>query len=349
MNTKMLKGHPLGFHRVLDEPKVLPQNALRLDPTGNLYSNELAIDVEYLQIDAASFQQLKSFCKTESDMKSHILDIVSTRGKMQNPVTGSGGMLLGKVSFIGVDYPKSDVRCGDAVATLVSLTATPLEINRITGVDFERERIAVEGRAILFERSLFAKMPTDMSQGAALAVFDICGAAPLVLRHASPGDCVFVMGLGKAGKCVVSALRQRLRDQIKIIGIDGHETSVEFCNKNYSSTGDDFAVINAQDTVHVMNWVEKKTNGKMSDLSVNLVNVPNTEMSAVLATRNRGKCIFFSMATDFQKASLGTEAVGLDLDLLMGAGFVEAHADDMMDLVRADENLKNYFERHFGS
>ncbi len=56
-----------------------------------------------------------------------MLDIVATRGKMQNPETGSGGMLVGTVEEVGPESPLG-LQVGDRVATLVSLTLTPLVI-----------------------------------------------------------------------------------------------------------------------------------------------------------------------------------------------------------------------------
>ena len=53
--------------------------------------------------------------------------IVATRGKMQNPETGSGGMLVGTVEEVGPESPLG-LSVGDRVATLVSLTLTPLVI-----------------------------------------------------------------------------------------------------------------------------------------------------------------------------------------------------------------------------
>ena len=46
---------------------------------------------------------------------------------MQNPVTGSGGMLTGVVEEAGPDSPLG-LAAGDRIATLVSLSLTPLAI-----------------------------------------------------------------------------------------------------------------------------------------------------------------------------------------------------------------------------
>src|SRR5690349_9473629 len=120
---------PVGLHRVLEPAGAcLPQAAARLDASPELWPDEVRIDIETLNLDAASFRQLSE--KHGGDgpaIRAEVLDIVATRGKMQNPVTGSGGMLIGTVAEVG---PESTLglAAGDRVATLVSLSLTPLVI-----------------------------------------------------------------------------------------------------------------------------------------------------------------------------------------------------------------------------
>ena len=56
MNTS---SSPLGLHRVLEPPGVLPQAAWRLDTRPALWPDEVRIRVERLNLDAASFRQLR--------------------------------------------------------------------------------------------------------------------------------------------------------------------------------------------------------------------------------------------------------------------------------------------------
>lgn len=342
------KGDELGLHRVLDHPKVLPQNAKKLDSTSQIYPNELLVGVTALQIDAASFSQLKNQHHEAQAIAAAITEIVQERGKMQNPVTGSGGMLLGQIEAIGPDYPDKTLRVGQKIATLVSLTATPLAINEIHSVDMTKERVHVSGKAILFERSLYAVLPDDIAEGAALAAFDICGAPLLTVNHVKAGQTVFILGLGKAGKSVIAGLRHRFADQIRILGADANEKAVAFCSDYDSQQPSAYAVLNAKDPIAVAKWVLDHNEGRLADVTVNLVNVANTEMPAILATRDRGVVIFFSMATDFQKAALGAEASAKDVELLIGSGYVRGHADFMLELLRSDTALRAYFEKEFG-
>lgn len=348
MNNLSAQSRELGLHRVLDEPKVMPQNALKLDSQSPLAPNEVKLAVEILQIDAASFAQLKTVCPDEASFKSHVMEIVAGRGKMQNPVTGSGGMLLGRIVEIGSDYPDKKLVVGQKVATLVSLTATPLKLTRIDCVDFGKERVFVTGEAILFERSLYAVMPSDLSEGVALASFDICGAPLLTVNHVKAGDTVFLLGLGKAGKSVLAGVRRRFANKVRVLCADASASAVAYAKAADAGFSGASSVLNARDPIAVADWVRAQNNGKLADVTVNLVNVSNTELPAILATEDGGRCLFFSMATDFQKATLGAEAAGKDVQLIMGSGYVKGHADFMLELVRNDKNLRDYFEKEFG-
>ena len=73
---------------------------------------------------------------------------------MHNPVTGSGGMLVGTVDEVGPESARSASRPGDRVATLVSLTLTPLrDQDGLARWDGRSEQVPCDGHAILFGRS----------------------------------------------------------------------------------------------------------------------------------------------------------------------------------------------------
>ena len=97
---------PLGLHRVLDPSGVLPQAAWRLDPSPAIAPDEIRVRVDRLNLDAASYRQLRETYAGDPDkIRAAVLDIITTRGKMQNPVTGSGGMLTGTVEEVGPHSP----------------------------------------------------------------------------------------------------------------------------------------------------------------------------------------------------------------------------------------------------
>ena len=146
----MMKPCPYGTHRVLEPKGAMPQAALRIDSGMSMQANEMLIEVETLNVDSASFTQIREACGGDpANMAEMILDIVNTRGKMQNPVTGSGGMLLGRVKAVGPDFPEQ-LAPGTEIATLVSLSLTPLTIRNIKKIHLDTDQVDIEGEAILF-------------------------------------------------------------------------------------------------------------------------------------------------------------------------------------------------------
>ncbi len=96
----------VGLHRVVEPRGVLPQAATRLDTDPVIGPDEVRIAVERLNLDAASFRQLREEAGGDGDaVRARVLEIIRTRGKMHNPVTGSGGMLIGVVDAVGPESP----------------------------------------------------------------------------------------------------------------------------------------------------------------------------------------------------------------------------------------------------
>jgi len=235
---------PLGLHRVIEPPGVLPQAAWRLDASPAIAPDEVRIRVDRLNLDAASYRQLREAYSADPDkIRRAVLDIITTRGKMQNPVTGSGGMLTGTVDEVGPNSPLG-LTPGQRVATLVSLTLTPLQVtDGLSQWDGQSEQVPCEGHAILFARSIAAVLPDDLSAELSLAVMDVCGAPALTSRVVTKGakaakvvedadvtkgaevvegPVVLVVGAaGKSGSLSAAAARQA--GASKVIGVVPNE------------------------------------------------------------------------------------------------------------------------------
>ena len=335
-------GDPLGLHRVQEPLGVLPQAAQRLNPDLPIRDNELLIAVDVLNIDAASFHQLKG---TGADVGAQISAIVTERGKMHNPVTGSGGMLLGTVQEVGERYP-GDLQVGDRIATLVSLTLTPLQITRIKAVHLDRDQVEIEGHAILFESGLMAVIPDDIPQGAVLAALDVAGAPAQVARVVRPGMTVGLMGTGKAGTLAAAAARDILGATGRLVGFDIDERPLE----RLASWGylDDGRTVDATDPIAVRDAALAMTDGQGCDCVISATSVPNTEMGAVLACKQGGTVIYFGMATSFTAAALGAEGLGRDVTMVIGNGYVPGHADTTIKLLRTHPQLSAWFIQRWG-
>jgi len=336
-----------GTNRVIEPQGVLPQAATKVDNTMSIYDNELLIDVITLNIDSASFTQIKKACNSDkTKMEEMILGIVKDRGKMQNPVTGSGGMLIGTVKEIGTNFPDKTLKIGDKIATLVSLSLTPLKINQIKDIKLDNDQVDIDGTAILFETGIFAKVPTDFDQKLVLAALDVAGAPAQVDKLVKEGDTVAIIGAaGKSGTlCAYQAMKKATKTG-KVIGVVNLEEQIkELKDLNLC---DEVVLADATNALEVYEKVLAVNNNEQVDVTINVVNVQNTEMSCILITKDTGMVYFFSMATSFTKAALGAEGVGSDVTMLIGNGYTKNHAELTLNLVRESKEIRELFEKKY--
>jgi L-erythro-3,5-diaminohexanoate dehydrogenase len=335
-------GSPLGLHRVIKPAGVLPQAAWQLDNDPALWPDEVRVRVDRLNLDAASFRQLRDATGgTPEAMRAAVLEIVADRGKMQNPVTGSGGMLTGVIEEAGPDSPLG-LAAGDRIATLVSLSLTPLAItDGLARWDGRAEQVPCAGHAILFGRSIAAVLPGDLPAGLALSVMDVCGAPALTERVVLNASAPLVAILGAGGKSgSLSAAAARRAGARGVIGVV--PTEQEAAAVRAAGLADQVVIADARNPVGLAAAVQSA--GGPADVTVVCVDVPGCEGGAVLATAQGGTVIFFSMATSFTAAALGAEGMAADVTMLIGNGYVPGHADLALDLIRAEPGVRGLFE-----
>jgi L-erythro-3,5-diaminohexanoate dehydrogenase len=319
---------------------------LRVDNDfSRLFKGEVLLAVETLNIDAASFTQMEK----EGDPGDIVHRTVAQRGKQHNPVTGSGGMLLGRVvQVVREGRPAGEVlSVGDRVATLVSLSLTPLRVDSIDAVRPASAQMDVKGEAVLFASGAYAKLPGDMPERLALAALDVAGAAPQVARLVKPGAVVVVLGAGgKSGILCVAEARRRGGKEACVVGLEASPKAAEelrglgFC--------DVVVAADATDPIAVRRAVLEATKGREADVTFSCVNVPDAELGAILATRDRGIVYFFAMSTSFTKAALGAEGVGKDVDIFVGNGFAHGHAEHTLGMLREMKGVRGVFEKRYG-
>ncbi|GAB3287294.1 L-erythro-3,5-diaminohexanoate dehydrogenase [Kineosporia babensis] len=369
----------LGLHRVLEPEGVLPQAAWRLDPAAPVGEDEVVLAVERLNLDAASFRQL--FEEHQGDgaaIRAAVRAIVQERGKMHNPVTGSGGMLIGTVLEVGPASPLG-LKEGQRVATLVSLTATPLRLDDLSEWDGRSEQVPCSGRAVLFGRSIAAVLPEDLPAEQALAVFDVCGAPSLTARvvgevgakgmtigypgralpdegdltvvsgsrtgqSTRPGSVVCVIGAaGKSGSLSLAAARSAgAAHRIGVVRSPEERQALLAASRlDPQPLATTVIVADARNPVLLAEKV--RAAGGPADVTVLCVDAPGCEHAAVLATAERGTVVFFSMATSFSAAALGAEALAADVTMLVGNGYSVGHAELALREFRASAGVRALF------
>lgn len=344
----MPMGNKYGTHRVIEPVGSMPQTAQRVNNDMSVvYDNEILIDVIALNIDSASFTQIEEEAKGDIEkIKAVIMGIVATRGKQQNPVTGSGGMLIGKVAKIGSALAGRDLKVGDKIASLVSLSLTPLKIAKILKVHPEIDRLEVEAQAILFESGIYAKLPADMDEGLALAALDVAGAPAQTAKLVKPGMSVLVLGAGgKSGiLCCYEAMKR--------VGPTGRVIANIHSNRSRTTLVDlklahEIITADATKPTEVLDAVLAANGGREVDLCINCVNIPLTEMASILPVKDDGIVYFFSMATSFTRAALGAEGIGKDVTMIIGNGYTKDHAEITLWELRENPGLRRLFETQY--
>jgi len=254
-----------------------------------------------------------------------LLTLVKERGKLHNRVTNSGGILVGKVSAVGAAYPNPPA-VGTRIATLASLTLTPLRLVELGPVDAESNSIRARGTAFLFARSRWTEVPRDIPEAVALAAFDVAGAPARVKARTRAGMRVLIVGAGNSGTLAAIAAVEAGAGEVIVTDISERRLS-RLTSLGLSTLRTELA--DATDAIEFASRV-----GSLSDLTVSCVDRPGVELGCVLATRADGHILFFSMTTDFARAALGAEGVGSGATLEIGNGFYPGHAHLVIDILR---------------
>ena len=343
-----LKGNKYGTHRVIEPKGVLTQAAWKIDnDMTKHYSNEIICDVISLNIDSASFTQIEEACGgDEQKIGEMIMGIVAERGKQQNPVTGSGGMFIGKVAYIGEDLKDRDLKVGDKIASLVSLSLTPLKIEKILAIHKDIDRVDIIGQAVLFESGIYAKLPDDMSEPLALAALDVAGAPAQARKLPKEGDSVLILGAnGKSGVLCGYEAMKKVGPKGNVVGVVRNPAQVPALME--LGVYNKVIVASATEPIAVLDAALAANDGKEYDISICCVNIESCEMSAILPGRDDGIVYFFSMATSFTKAALGAEGIGKDVTMIIGNGYTKDHAEITLNVLRENEKLRKLFDEKY--
>lgn len=343
------KGNPYGTHRVLEPEGALPQAALRVDNDfSEIYDNEILCDVSTLNIDSASFTSIKDRAENNPEkIASIITDIVNRFGKHKNPWTGSGGIFIGKVSRIGEALKgKIDLREGERIASLVSLSLTPLRIDEISKIHMGKDQVDIRGQAVLFKSGVWTKLPADIPAPLALALLDVAGAPAQTERLVRPGGTVAVIGArGKSGLLCCYQAKKKAGPDGRVIAIVHREEGKE--DVEQAPFVDRVIIGQADRPLDLWRKVDKETEGRLCDLVISCVSRENCEMGAIMIAKDRGKVYFFSMATSFTKAALGAEGIGKDVEMIIGNGYCEGHAELALNIIRRSPYLRELYARRY--
>jgi len=328
----------LGTARVLEPQGALPQAALRLDTNLPVQRYEIEVAVDMLCLDSTSFRQLvESSDRDPARIGNAIAKIVADRGKMHNPVTGSGGILTGTVRAVGSAF-QAPPPLESRIVTLASLTLTPLRLESIGEVDPGSPHIPVSGTAYLPWTAPWTTYPEHTPLDAALAALDVCNAASQTAGLiGATTRTVLVLGGGHAGLLALAAARDTLSPEGVTVLMDADE---RICERARRLRLCDTALrVDLRDAVGALQALEAAGIPR-ADVTVVVVNATDCEAAAILLTADHGTVLFFSMATSFTKAALGSEGMASSARMLVGSGYAPDRGEYALELITRDERLQ---------
>jgi serine/threonine protein kinase len=296
-----------GLHRVLGED-ALPQLAMRLDNTASIAEDELLLSVEAVCIECSSVRQME---QNYTDVIAGIMDIVPERGKMHNPSTNSGGLLIGTIIQAP---PHLHLNNGDRIMPLCCLSSIPLRLDRVSPSPF-RHIFHVSGQAIVFPCHSVLKLPSALSPDLALCAFEAAAGLSRVESIVKNSNTTCVVGCGRKGMMALCYLR-KVFPTAYIIGFDKSESSLERATTlNVANKLFKVDVTNALELLSLLNDI-----GIDIDVVLNCISVPQPVFPGILIPREGGTLIFCGCLP-----SLGQmRASGKDVCVVFGRSVVSS-------------------------
>lgn len=336
----------LGSWRAVAPSGTMLHIADQVDADSPANEHEAEVDVEMLNIDAASYRQLRESCSGDpAAMGAAIRDIVFRRGKMQNPVTGSGGVLIGLLTSVGSARRErgEDAPTGSRVIPLASLIATPLRLDSVGPVDPDDPQVPATGRAVVTGRMSWAIVPDDLPLSAVLTAIDVYPAASHTRDLARAGGHVVVLGAGHAGLAAVAAAREGVGQGGRVTVVDVSGRALERARRIDPAVTT--VLRDATQPVAVAQDAAR-LGLRPADLTLLCTTVPGCEGTAILLTSDEGTVLFFSTATSFAAAALGADAVSSLASLSIPNGYTPDRGNYLLDLLRRTPPLLDSFTRH---
>jgi len=185
-----------GLERVLEPRGTVPVTAWKLDNSKTISPSECRISLELMHLERDCFQQLCSECGfEEAKIIAKILDLVNRRGKLHNPFTNTAGQFFGTIEEMGSEFEKSSpYHVGEKVFCLTTMTAHPLFIDKIHGIDYNYGELAVTGYGIVFMNSPLTKIPQGLQMNYTMATFDEAASLHNIHQLAKEGIRYLVIG-----------------------------------------------------------------------------------------------------------------------------------------------------------
>jgi L-erythro-3,5-diaminohexanoate dehydrogenase len=140
-----------------------------------------------------------------------------------------------------------------------------------------------------------------------------------------------------AGLVAIAAARDSLRAGATVALMDSDE---RICRRARDLELCDVAICaDLRDAVESFRRLQEAKVAR-GDLTVVVVNAADCEAAAILLTAGHGTVLFFSMATSFTKAALGSDGLSSQARMLVGSGYAPHRGAYALELIGRDDRLQ---------
>jgi len=326
----------------------MPVYAWKLDNTLPTSDSEILIKLEKLHIESENFNQL--YFETMGDekkIKENLMSIVSQRGKVHNPFTGTGGLLCGVVESIGKNCKeKGDIKVGDEVVVLVSLTMLPLYLKTIKSIDFAYGIMSVEGYAICYDGCPMVKKPRDINWDVMLCAFDESASIFEVTKLAQDKNDLLVIGSSSISTILYGlALKDIKKPDGKLVALiygdkitDSFQKFAKKRDEVCKLVFDEVYKMETSDLQSIVPLITKKGE-RLFDLVVNCSEQNGAEAVSVLSTKEKGDIFFSNLTNNYTYAIFIQESINREMNIRCSSGFVKEYQDFMIDFLQKHKDM----------
>lgn len=325
-----------GIKRVLEPQHVLPTSAWRLDNSRNIYPDELRVSIKRIHLEG--FKQICTEVNdNEKKIKQQIIDIVIRRGKLHNPVTDTGGLVMGVIEEIGSEYHNlQGLKVGDKIICNVSVASVPMYIEDITSLNKAFNQVEATGYAIVHDLIPLVKIPEDLPLDLMMFTFDQSGT--LYRLHQLIGDSKKFLVVGNSmltNLLYGYVIRREAGPDAEIVCLFDKRTSMRMVGK-----GIDELIEKVFNEVHFINILRpmecmRQLNAEsLFDFSINCAEIPGAETINILATKPEGTVLFANLINNLNIALYITESMSKPLCVRCAEGYLKEYDIFDMEIVR---------------
>lgn len=327
-----------GMERVLEPQHVLPTSAWRLDNSRNIYPEELRVSIKRIHLEGTGFKQICTEVNDdEQKIKQQIIDIVIRRGKLHNPVTDTGGLVMGVIEEIGSQYENPQgLKAGDKIICNTSLASVPMYIEDITAVNRAFSQIEARGYAIIHDQIQVVKIPEDLPLDLLMFTFDLSGT--LFRLHTLLGDNkkFLVVGNNMLTNLLYGyVIRREAGPEAEIVCLFDKRTSMRMAGRGIDELlGRVFNQIHFINILRPMECMRQLDAESLFDFSINCAEIPGAETINLLATRPGGTVLFANLINNLNIALYITESMSKPLCVRCAEGYLAEYDIFDMEVVR---------------